>query len=282
MGQHYVPQYYLEGFCDLSTPSNIWVYDRGSNQKFRTSVKTVANENNRWPKKTEEYLANHIEAPANLVLDKICERQPITQGDKDVLSAYMVTMLQRVPKGLQRAKAAAPDVIDKVFTDLRQDIMTLITAHPSRESVLQDILQKLPGLRSKYETDFPMEAWYQNITEDALPRVRVVFPAMTWIFLTSDKGQPFLTNDNPVFFFEGIGIGKPESEITFPISSTVVLWATWRKNLEEGYIPAKEPVIREINRRTASAATRYVYYSKEEQWVVRLVQKKNLKLRKLA
>ncbi|OGO23612.1 MAG: hypothetical protein A2Z28_04500 [Chloroflexi bacterium RBG_16_51_9] len=266
----------------MSTSSNIWVYEKGSNRVFRTSVKTVANENNRWPKNTEKYLANHIEAPANLVLDKIRERQPITQGDKDVFSAYMVTMLQRVPKGLQRTKAAAPEVMDKVFTDLKRDIMTLITAHPARESVLQNILQKLPSLRSKYEIDFPMEAWYQNITPDALPRVRVVLPAMTWIFLTSDKGQPFLTNDNPVFFFEGIGIGKPESEITFPISNTVVLWATWRKNLVEGYVPAKETVIREINRRTASAATRYVYYSKEEQWVVGLIQKKNPKLHKLA
>ena len=104
---------------------------------------------------------------------------------------------------------------------------------------------------------------------------------MTWTFLTSEKKQPFLTNDNPVFFFEGLGIGKHQSEITFPISGTIALWATWRTNLAEGYVAAKDAATREINRRIASAATRYVYYSIQAPWVVSLINKKNLKLHRL-
>lgn len=91
----------------MPTSSNIWVYEKGSNRKFRTAIKTVANENNRWPESTEEYLANNVEAPAQPVLDKIRNRQPITQSEKEVIAAYMVVMLQRVPRGLERTKANA-------------------------------------------------------------------------------------------------------------------------------------------------------------------------------
>jgi hypothetical protein len=281
MGQHYIPRYYLEGFTEFPDSSNIWVYEKGDDRVFQTSIKSVANENNRWPRSVEEYLANRIETPAKPVLDKIRNRRPITQSDKDTLSAYMVLMLQRVPRGFERMKAKAPEVLDKLFNDLEMDIKRLVEEHPSKKDTLQNRLHELSDWKLKYEKDFPMEVWYQNLRPDALPKVRAVLPAMTWIFLTSDKRQSFLTNDNPLFFFEGMGIGRPESEITFPISSRVTLWATWRKNLREGYIAAKDSIIREINRRTASATTKYAYYSEQAKWVVRLINNKNLRLNRL-
>jgi len=276
MGQHYIPQYYLEGFTESTDSSNIWVYEKGNNRIFRTSTKTAANENNRWPKSVEEYLANQIETPAKPVIDEIRNRQSLTQSAKDAFSAYMVVMLQRVPRGLERAKEIAPKVRDKVFDDIEKEINRLITLHPSKKSILQNRLQELASFKLKYENEFPKEVWYNLITSGPLLQILATLPTMTWIFLTSHR-QHFLTCDNPIFFFEGLGIGKPESEITFPLSNTVTLWATWR-NLKEGYIPAKETIIREINRRTASAATRYIYYSEEAQWVVNLINKKKFRL----
>lgn len=281
MGQHYIPQYYLKGFTYSPASSNIWVYEKGRSSIVRRAIKAVANENKRWPQNIEDYLANKVEAPTNFVLDKIRNRQPITQGDKGVLSTYMVVMLNRVPRGIERTRATFPKVMNEVFANVENEILELIKEHPSKCSILERRLQELPSLKSKYENEFPMELWYKNLTPDSLPRVLAILPAMTWIFLTSEKKHPFLTNDNPVFFFEGLGMGRPESEITFPISSTIALWATWRKNLVEGYIAAKDAVIREINRRTASAATKYVYYSIQAPWVVSLINKKNPKLHRL-
>jgi len=280
MGQHYIPKYYLEGFTESPDSSNIWVYEKGNNCIFKTSIKTVANENNRWPRSVEEYLANQIEAPAKPVIDKIRNRQSLTQSDRDALSAYMVVMLQRVPRGLERTKEIAPDVKEQVFNDAEKELNRLITLYPSKKSILQNRLQELASLKVKYENEFPMEVWYQNLTSDALPKIRAILPVMTWIFFAPDKKQHFLTNDNPIFFFKGMGIGSPKSEITFPISNTVTLWATWR-DLKEGYIPAKDVIISEINRRTASIATKYVYYSEEAQWIVNLINKKNFRLNRL-
>jgi hypothetical protein len=190
-------------------------------------------------------------------------------------------MLQRVPQGLARAKATAPKVIEEVFSQVEQEIFLLIEKYPLKRELLQETLKKLPVYRKTYENDFPIDIWFQLINTNSLPGVRILLPTMSWIFLKTNKRCPFLTSDNPVFFFEWMGIGRLESEITFPISSTISLWATWQKNLAEDYLVSKESIVREINRRTASAATRYVYSSIENDGIVSLVNKKNYKLHRI-
>ena len=83
-----------------------------------------------------------------------------------------------------------------------------------------------------------------------------------------------MTSDNPVFYFEGMGIGNQLSEVTFPISRNTVLWATWRVDLEEGFRPTNKRIVREINSRTVSAATRYVFYARKVKWVTKFVNRK--------
>ena len=155
MGQHYIPKYYLHGFCDPSKPSSIWVYEKGSERVFSTTVRRVANERNRWPQSVEEFLANQVEEPAKPVINKIRNHEPITQSDKEILSAYMVVMLQRVPRGLERTEAIAPEVRDQFFDGLDREILRLIEEHPSKRNVLQNWRQELPGLKLKYERDPP-------------------------------------------------------------------------------------------------------------------------------
>lgn len=280
MGQHYIPKFYLDGFTDLS--SKIYQYEKGSKEILPTSTKSVANENHRWPQKIENYLSSQVEGPANPIISKIRNREIITQQEKETLSTYMVVMLKRVPRGLERAREQAPKVIESVFSNLKDDIIRLIREHPSKTDKLQKILQELPNLKTKYENSFPMEVWYKNILPDTSTKLHMIVPAMTWTFLISDRQQPFITNDNPIFFFESIGIGKQESEITFPISNSIALWATWRTNVKEGYVVASNTVIREFNRRIASSATRYVYYSQKEPWVINLINRKNPRLNRLS
>lgn len=281
MGQHYIPKYYLKGFSDPLKPSNIWVYEKGSNRIFSSTVRRVANENKRWPDTVEEYFADKIEEPAKPVLDKIRNCRPMTGNDKKIFSDYMVIMLKRVPKNLERIKAGFPTVLEEVFAELNKEIFRSVEEYPSEKDAFQELLKELPRLKAKYENEFPVELWHDTLSLDSLPRVRAILPTMTWVFLTSEKKQPFLSSDNPLFFFEGLGMGRPESEITFPISSKTALWATWRRDLRESYVPGRNVAIKEINRRTASAATKYVYYSQEAQWVVNLINKKNIRLNRL-
>jgi len=277
MGQHYVPFYYLNGVID-STTSSIWVYEKGSDRVFSTTVGQVANENNYWPQDIEQSLANNIEAPGNVVLKKIRNRQFVTPSDKEILAKYMVTMLMRVPKGLDRMKEHAPAVLNDVFREFETAIEQLTKRYPEKAPILQKRREQLKRLRIGYESEFPREIWYRSIFPDKHPRLVELLPDMTWIFYTTDKKQPLLTSDNPFFFFESLGVGRPESEVSFPISSDVALWATWRTDLKEGFVPAKDSLIREFNRRTVSIAKRHLFYSRNEKWVVSLANKKAVRL----
>lgn len=46
---------------------------------------------------------------------------------------------------------------------------------------------------------------------------------MTWRFLIIERRPAFVASDNPVFYDASIGIGRAESEVSFPISSNVAL-----------------------------------------------------------
>ncbi|MCI5222854.1 MAG: DUF4238 domain-containing protein [Candidatus Electrothrix sp. AR4] len=101
---------------------------------------------------------------------------------------------------------------------------------------------------------------------------------MNWKFLTFDKCPAFLTCDNPVFFHIGIGIGKANSEVSFPISSNITLVATWKNGTTEVCYPATKQGVKEINRRTASNTTRYVFRREDEEWILPFVTKKRWEL----
>ena len=110
----------------------------------------------------------------------------------------------------------------------------------------------------------PKQVWLAGIAPEMTPRVQEAIRRMTWAFLTFEKGAAFLTCDNPVFFFRAMGIGKPESEISFPISSHIMLWLSWRSDFSEAYYPVTERIVKEMNRRTASNASRYVFHSRDD------------------
>lgn len=104
---------------------------------------------------------------------------------------------------------------------------------------------------------------------------------MTWTFLTFDERPAFLTCDNPVFFFPQFGIGKAESELSFPISSNIMLWGTRRTNLAEGYFPTRTVIVKEMARRIASVATRFVFHSEKEDWILPFLGKGQWQLNRI-
>ncbi len=281
MGKHYVPQYYLKGFTEPHAPAFIWVYDKVTARIFRTNVKNVAHETDYYPDDVEQYLANSIEGPAQSVIDKIRQHEPLTPHDKARLAAYMVVMLKRVPRSRQRRRERSPVVIASVFGSVEEQLADLLAEEPANEVLLrrrEEVIQ----LRAKYEAEVPREIDYQLLPPETSPRLLAVLQEMTWHYWTYDKEPAFLTSDNPVFYFEGLGIGQKDSEVSFPISSQVVLWATWRKDYRETYTHIREPILKEINRRTASAATRYVYFAREEPWVMKLLNRRRPRLNRIS
>jgi hypothetical protein len=246
-----------------------------------TTVKNLAQQRDFYPDEIEEFLATQVEQPANVVLDKIRNRTPISVEDKATLAAYMMAMMKRVPRSRERLQAATPKVLESVLARVDRAMTALVAKDPSKADLLVKRRKEAEQIRARSESYFSDEMWYQLIPPHTAPRALDALSAMTWQFFTFDSETAFMTSDNPVFFFEGMGIGNQYSEVTFPISRNVALWATWRVDLEEGFRPTSRRIVREINGRTVSAATRYVFYARKVKWVASFVNRKSFPLNRI-
>jgi len=190
----------------------------------------------------------------------------------------MVVMLKRVPQSKIRMKKTAPNIAQSLQQKWDKEISKLLLENPSQKELFEKRRMEIKTNLDKYSKNIPKDFWLELIPPERTPNTVEAISKMTWLFLTYEKFPVFLTCDNPVFYFQGMGIGKPESEITFPISSNIVLWATWRSDIQEGYSLIKNQAIKEINRRTATNATRFIYHLKDEDWIPRFINKQEHQL----
>ena len=105
---------------------------------------------------------------------------------------------------------------------------------------------------------------------------------MKWRFFIAPAGQGFLAGDNPVFYPKRLGIRNPTAQVSFPISTEIALVASWTENHKEGFFPAPSQVVKEINRRTASFATKALFFCRSEDWVQRLLDKTEHRLNSIS
>ena len=280
MGYHYLPQYYLKGFSGADGKT-IWVYDKRKKCKFATQVKSIANETGFYSPEVESYLADHVEEPAKAVLKKIRRRHQISTEDKQVFSEYMICMIIRVPRGKERVKQLAPSVAEDVRQEIDRQLSAALLEEPKKAAFIEGRRSEVHRMIDRYAKDPPDDIWLRTIPPERWPRASTALSRMRWKFLTFDRYPAFLTSDNPVFYFPSLGIGRPESEVTFPLSSNVALWATGQANLAEDFLPTNAQVVRELNRRTASTATRYLFHSTDEEGVLRLLNQRSWRLNML-
>jgi len=271
MGDHYIPQHYLKGFTDES--KRLWVFDKQDRRAFETQVKSIANETGFYSAVVESRLANEVEGPGNEVLDAIRSRAQVSKSRKRVLAAYMACMLKRVPATKQWVRELTPGMIEKMVEDVRNQLDVLDQKEPERKELWKQRRFELANAPQGFVEDIVKSAFLKQVMPGASPKIVAMLNRMTWQFLTLDRRPAFLASDNPVFFFRGLGLAHNQCEVSFPISSNIALWATWRADLEEGYVSARESWVQELNRRTASSATRYLFHAVDEEWILPLLSK---------
>ena len=108
---------------------------------------------------------------------------------------------------------------------------------------------------------------------------------MTWRVLVSSGLQYFITTDNPAFFFrqEGYGLGNELSELSFPLSTTQLCVHGSRQpaRSELVYVPVRQRIVREINRRLISQMDRLALYHKPAPWLFAILAKQDLNLNRI-
>lgn len=280
MHNHYLPQHYLRGFCSNSS-GNIWVYDKNEGRAFSANVKRVANICGFYTEDIEKYLSEVIESPANRVLDKIRCRGGLDLNDKVALSRYIAVMLKRVPEGKSRLKESAPQIAADLGGALHLKLDEIAEKDPSKKAFIQNRKAEIDEILSRLSQEPPAEIWHKTIPAERTPRIIEAVASMTWRFYTFDESPAFLTCDNPVFFFRHMGIGRPESELSFPISSDIMLWATRRTDLPEGYSPANMAIVKEMSRRMATNTTRYAFHARKQDWILPFLAKGRWRLNRI-
>jgi hypothetical protein len=195
MGHHYVPRYYLRGFCQ-NFEDSIWVYDRQESRKFKANIRKIANERKFYSNSLENTLSLEVENPANYILDKVRSRIPLSEEDRKILSDYIVILWKRVPKAKDRLFSKLPDISKEILERFRSSCL------------LEEQKYKAEEILLKYKKDRPEDIWFRSILLPSTSPGSETLSRMTWRFFTFDKRPAFLTSDSPVFFFKDEGIGN--------------------------------------------------------------------------
>ena len=215
-----------------------------------------------------------VETPVSPILDKLHQSQPLETEERALLALYMATFLMRVPERRRRALADAPDVVDQSVDRLVREVRQLVDKQHLNNDLAMRRIAEVEEARGKLKKELPEEVIEQ--IRSPWPSERIVQSVfrMKWRFARTDGPIFFLTTDNPVFFFAAYGLGTSDSELSFPVSSQLALVASNAMTKDGLFVEARQSLVKEINVRLASAATRFIFYHKEASWIKTIALKK--------
>jgi hypothetical protein len=274
MGHHYNPRHYLRGFCVPDSRDQIWMYDKITQKFSLAGVKSVAQEPGYYSDDDEQWLSETVEHSAHGVLTKLRETGQINPDGRESLALYIGAMIYRVPHRRRKAGELYPYVRDEVLNQVVEELKQRAEEQPELGERLTNALTRLDQAWAEDEGHPPDTVTAVIRSPRPGERITDAIRRMTWRFVWSEGPSWFLTSDNPAYFFEGFGLGNPEAELVFPISSRLALHGCWQGRLGETlFLTARQALVKELNRRVASGAERFVFCSTREEWVQTLAHK---------
>jgi hypothetical protein len=272
MGKHYVPQHYLRAFATPADDTQLWMYDKRTATGRVVAIKRAAQQRDYYTPEEEIRLTKEIENPGNAILDRLRRGGTLGAEDRPILARYLAVMMMRVPRKRRTSRALLPSVLDHVVGDARKAIEVLPESPDGRRAWM---LGELARVHAKFEREPPAEVMANVLSPWPSDGVIESLTRMTWRIMEAPPGSfGFLTSDNPAHFFEAYGVGSAESELTFPIAPTRVLLGSHQgppgqtiKRL------AKPSLVKEVNRRIAAGAERFLFTHRAASWIATLASR---------
>lgn len=269
MRNHFAPSFYLQGFS-REDAGTLWVYHKDGATPFESTPDRVGFERNLYPDALEQTLTADIESPAHRILDRIRRRIPITADERLLFSKYIFVLWKRVPAMREVWRKSLPSQAKEYSKSIRSVMPELIAENPEKEEHIRTGAEVALACLGRIEQNPPDEIWQKFITYDSTLRTPELIASMKWAFLTTEQRCPFLTCDNPVFTLPPPD-GQDGGEVSFPVSSTIMLWATARSDVPAGYATVPAWVARQMNGRTVRNARSFVYYPNKAAWIPRFL-----------
>lgn len=271
MGQHHVPQHYLRHFATPEDPNQIWMYDKCSKQFKRLPIKNVAQSNGYYSEEDERALSEWIERPAQDPLDQLRNGEQVGVEGRRAVAVYLESMIKRVPHTRKKMLEKARQKINERLAEIRANPKLFVSKFNSSQ---EELLEGIERWEHQFDSS-PLTERADIIRRQwSSPVVLHYIFTMTWRVIKADDAHRFLTSDNPVFLDEGAGLKSSLGEFSFPLSSDVALHGSWQ-GPREGlfFVQARPPLVKEIDRRVAFVAERFVFYRRNASWVPKVADK---------
>jgi hypothetical protein len=109
---HYIPEFYLNGFIGVEKTEQLYVYEKGRDNYFKSSPKNIGLEKKYYatknidgstdPNTIEDFLHEKIESPSHVAQLKIRNQQNISPEEKWIFANYISYLIRRVPATILR------------------------------------------------------------------------------------------------------------------------------------------------------------------------------------
>lgn len=292
---HYLPRFYLRGFVASNRSTHIYVYERDKpyvvspipehRNPSLLPIKKAAMELDFYSYKRkdgttdydgfEEKLKQRENEDA-LLLRRVVGEKNLRPADKLAFARFMMLMHKRSP-GRQVV------VTNMIRNMMRRELINsevLISLDVFRQAAWRAQQPNVHNLMRQLDT---IEAVFfrqtiQHLTSSDQMRLQAMMAdyerstsmlaQMNWYIFQSPKNIGFVASDAPVFLSHSVG--RPRSEVLFPLSHELLLVTGWTGGRAVTYQIATEETVDMANRVMASQAHQNIYYCESENWVAEL------------
>jgi hypothetical protein len=262
--QHYVPRFLLRNFTESSKKKQLFVFNKRTEKKFRTSPEQIAHENKFYDFKLKqdkfslEPLFADIENITAPIIRKIIQNKTllkITNEEKEYLSLFILYQQGRTRHAFEEFK-------NNIIRPFLKKILTLNSPLPEGINV--------DDIDIKIDDDFCKI----NVLMQTLKIAIILHKEISrrdWILFKKAEGTSFIIGDHPVIMDNNttlnLGLLSPGVEIYMPLSSEFLLGIWNRKNIYDPKttVDCNYENMRYFNSRQVIYAESYLF-SSENNW----------------
>lgn len=169
-----------------------------------------------------------------------------------------------------------PGVLENVVESTRERIEKWGRASEGNAAKAAALLVELEEVRGRFAKSPPQQIIDQIRIPFWSDRTVEGVESLAWHILPAPPSVRYVTCDTPAHYFEGLGVGRPDSEFTFSVSKSLAMIG--ERRCGSGNMRFEKPnaqFAKEVNRRTLSHAERFVFASKKEDWIETVALKSN-------
>lgn len=258
MKAHIIPQSYLKGFVDPETPEGwepyLHLYDFSIGTWSRRAPAKALRETDYYalPGKEgkEKDALDHgpmgaIEGRAAAIArDKIARELPLTAEEKRDYAEFLALMIGRVPAHRER--------MDRIITDIATLPTRLaVKYNPELYQRMAEDYERKTGQKAPTAAEWAMldegkitirasQGEQLQGMAGVLDLAPIAISQMRWLFYHAIPPTWFITSDNPVSLRVpdhpewGIGLARKDIQLTFPVTRSIGLAATWAQDGDAG------------------------------------------------